>query len=274
MYRQPAILPHKTAPGGRPPAASEIARSGQLDALIALDRIGTRLRFSRDQEIFAGGERGRCWFKVVSGTVRISKLLADGRRHIAEFRFAGESFGFDCAEERGFSAEAVTDVTVLRLPRGATERLIEENPALARHLRDEMLKSLDAAQHRLFLLGRMTACERVAAFLIELSERDDARRRVDLPMSRCDIADHLGLTVETVCRVLSDFKRRRLIAAPNAHRIELVDRAALAAIAEDSIVGTADGRLTGVKAVLTVRRHKQSSQTVCQATRWIRKTLG
>ncbi|HUC11839.1 MAG TPA: helix-turn-helix domain-containing protein [Stellaceae bacterium] len=117
--------------------------------------------------------------------------------------------------------------------RAATERLIEENPALARHLREEMLKSLDAAQHRLLLLGRMSAAERVAAFLVQLAERDDARRPIDLPMARSDIADHLGLTVETVCRVLSDFKRRCLIAARNAHRIELLDRDALAAIAED-----------------------------------------
>jgi CRP-like cAMP-binding protein len=165
--------------------------------------------------------------------VRISKLRADGRRHITDFCFAGDSFGFDRPEERGFSAEAVTDATVLRLSRAATERLIEEDPAFARHLRDEMLKSLDAAQHRLFQLGRMTACERVAAFLVELSERMDAKRWVDLPMSRGDIADHLGLTVETVCRVLSDFKRRRLIAAPDAHRLELLDREALAEIAED-----------------------------------------
>ncbi|HUC11555.1 MAG TPA: helix-turn-helix domain-containing protein [Stellaceae bacterium] len=232
MYRQPAVLPHATVSGGWPHAGSEIARSGQLDALIALERIGARMRFARDQEIYAEGEPGAAWFKVVSGIVRISKLLADGRRHVAEFCFAGDSFGFERAAERGFSAEAVNEVTVLRLPFAATERLIEENPVLARHLRDEMLKSLDAAQHRLLLLGRMTACERVAAFLLALAERGDTRQ-LDLPMSRSDIADHLGLTVETVCRVLSDFKRRRLIAAPTAHRIELVDRRALAAIAED-----------------------------------------
>jgi CRP-like cAMP-binding protein len=232
MYRQPAVLPFETTLGGWGQTGSQIARSGQLEVLIGLERIGTRQRFSRDQEIYAEGEQGACWFKVVSGTVRISKLLADGRRHIVEFCFASDSFGFDGPAERGFSAEAVTDATVLRLPHAATERLIERNPAFARHLRDEMLKSLEAAQHRLFLLGRMTACERVAAFLLELSERG-AGGRVDLPMSRCDIADHLGLTVETVCRVLSDFKRRRLIAAPDAHRLELLDRAALAAIAED-----------------------------------------
>ena len=233
MYRQPAVLPHATASGGWRRAGVEIAQSGQLEVLIALERIGTRLRFARDQEIYAEGDRGGCWFKVVSGTVRIVKLLADGRRQVAEFCFAGDSFGREGAEERSFSAEAVGDATVLRLPRAATERLIEENPALARHLREEMLKSLDAAQHRLLLLGRMSAAERVAAFLVQLAERDDARRPIDLPMARSDIADHLGLTVETVCRVLSDFKRRCLIAARNAHRIELLDRDALAAIAED-----------------------------------------
>lgn len=233
MYTQHATLPLESGPRVRQQSGPDIAGSGQLDVMIALEQLGTRLRFSRDQEIYADGDRGGCWFKVVSGVVRIAKLLADGRRHIAEFCFAGDTFGFDGAEERGFSAEAVTDAMVLRLPRAATERLIEDNPLLARHLREAMLKSLDAAQHRLLLLGRMTACERVAAFLVELAERAEAGRRVDLPMSRCDIADYLGLTVETVCRVLSDFKRRRLIAAPNAHRIELVDREALCAIAED-----------------------------------------
>jgi CRP-like cAMP-binding protein len=233
MYRQPAVLPHATALGGWQKAGAEVVRSGHLEVMIGLERIGTRLRFARDQEIYAEGEPGGAWFRVVSGIVRISKLLADGRRQIAEFCFAGDSFGFERAPEHAFSAEAVTEATVVRLPFAATEQLAEENPAFARHLRDEMLKSLDAAQHRLFRLGRMTACERIADFLVDLAERDDTRRRIELPMSRYDIADHLGLTVETVCRVLSDFKRRRLIAAPNAHRIELIDRPALSAIAED-----------------------------------------
>jgi CRP/FNR family nitrogen fixation transcriptional regulator len=214
-------------------AGSELARSGWLEALIGFERIGTRLRFARDREIYAEGDRGGWWFRVVSGTVRIAKLLADGRRQIVDFCFAGDSFGLEAAELRRFSAEAVSDAIVLRLPRAATERLIEENPAVARHLRNEMLKGLEAAQHRLYLLGRMTACERVAAFLLALSEHDDTRRRVALPMCRSDIADYLGLTVETVCRVLSDFKRRRLIAASDPHRLELLDRQALAAIAED-----------------------------------------
>ena len=180
-----------------------IAQSGQLDALVALERIGSRRSFARDEEIYAEGDPSDGWYKVVSGTVRISKLLADGRRHIAEFCFGGDCFGFEYISERVFSAEAIGKVIVIRYPRRATERLIDENPLLARRLCDMTLRDLAHAQTRTLLLGRMTAPERVASFLLEMSERRDTRRVVDLPMSRNDIADYLGLTIETVCRVLS-----------------------------------------------------------------------
>src|SRR5271169_154739 len=137
------------------PSIPDIARSGQLDALIVLEAIGTRLRFSRNQEIYGQGEGGGYWYKVISGTVRISKLRTDGRRHIAEFCFSGDGFGLDNATERSFSAEAVEDVTVMRYPRAATERLTEENPAVARLLRDMTLKIFAAAQARLTILARM-----------------------------------------------------------------------------------------------------------------------
>jgi len=206
-----------------------ILQSGQLDALVALERIGSRRSFARDEEIYAEGGPSDGWYKVVSGTVRISKLLADGRRHIAEFCFSGDCFGFENASERVFSAEAVGEVIVMRYPRRATERLIDENPLLARRLCDMTLRDLAHAQTRMLLLGRMTAPERVASFLLEMSERRDTRRVVDLPMSRNDIADYLGLTIETVCRVLSAFKRAGSVAMPNPHRIELRDRRMLEA---------------------------------------------
>jgi CRP/FNR family nitrogen fixation transcriptional regulator len=175
--------------------------------LIALDRVGMRLHFSRDGEIYAQGDSERAWYKVVSGVVRISKLRADGRRHIAAFVFSGEAFGLERAGERGFSAEAVGEVVVMRYPWAATKRLIEENPAVAQYLCDMAQKSLAAMQDRLTLLGHVSACERVASFLLELFERADCEH-IELAMSRCDIGDYLGLTTETVCRALSDFKRR------------------------------------------------------------------
>jgi len=209
-----------------------VAQSGQLDALVALERIGTRLSFSRNAEIYAEVSGADSWYKVVSGTVRICKLLADGRRHIAEFCFAGDCFGVDNESERIYSAEAVDNVIVMRYGRGATEQLVDHNPAVARLLRQTMLRDLATAHGRTLLLGRMTAPERVAAFLLEMFERRDRTRVLDLPMARNDIADYLGLTIETVCRVLSALKRERAIAIPNPHRIELLDRSALEAMSE------------------------------------------
>jgi CRP-like cAMP-binding protein len=105
-----------------------IAQSGQLDPLVALERIGSRRSFARDAEIYAEANPSDCWYRVVTGAVRISKLLADGLRHIADFCFGGDCFGFDNAIERVFSAEAVGEVNVMRYPRRATERIIDENP--------------------------------------------------------------------------------------------------------------------------------------------------
>ena len=216
---------------GQPHTAGvPVAGSGQLDDLVALERLGSRRSFGRDEAIYAEGDRADCWFKIVSGTVRICKLMADGRRHIAEFFCAGDCFGLDGADERAFAAEAVSDVIVMRFNRAATERLVDERPELARRMCNMTLRNLAHAQTRLLLLGRMTAPERVASFLIELAERRDAHRAVDLPMSRNDIADYLGLTIETVCRVLSAMKRDGAIAMPHPHRIEIRDRDALEAL--------------------------------------------
>ena len=213
-------------------AAGTIAQPGLIEALIGFEAIGSRRSFARNEEIFPEGDPGDCWYKVVSGTVRLCKLLADGRRHIAEFYFSGDCFGLENMPERLFSAEAIGDVVVMRYPRRATERLIDENPRLARGLRDMTLRDLANAQIRMMMLGRMSAPERVATFLLDMFERRDADRALDLPMSRNDIADYLGLTIETVCRVMSAFKRGGMIDIPSPHRVVLRDRAALAAIGE------------------------------------------
>ncbi len=215
-------------------AAVSVARSGDLDELVTLEQLGSRRSFARDVEIYAEGDRADCWFKVVSGTVRMCKLMTDGRRHVADFFYAGDCFGLDGSGERAFAAEAVGDVVVMRFNRAATERLIDGQPELARRMCNMALRNLAHAQTRLLLLGRMTASERVASFLLELIERHDARRALDVPMSRNDIADYLGLTTETVCRVLSAMKREGVIAIPiaNPHRIEIRDREALETLVE------------------------------------------
>ena len=232
MYRQFGSSDHRNELVELSHHNVAIGQSGRLDALVALERIGTRLSFSRNCEIYAEDDDTDCWYKVVSGTVRICKLLADGRRHIAEFCFGGDCFGIDDTRRRNYSAEAVDNVIVMRFQRKATEQLIDENPAVARLFREAMLRDLATAHGRTLLLGRMTASERVACFLREMFERRDRTKTLDLPMSRNDVADYLGLTIETVCRTLSAFKREGVIAIPNAHRVELLDRETIEALAE------------------------------------------
>jgi CRP/FNR family nitrogen fixation transcriptional regulator len=232
MYRQldNAGYPYGLPGLGRESAA--FAQSGEIEALIALERIRIRLSYSRNDEIYAEGDAADCWYKVVSGTVRVCKLLADGRRHIAAFCFSGDCFGLDYMDQHPYSAEAVENAVVMRYRRNATEQLTDHYAALGRFLRDAIGRDLAEAQGRTVLLGRLTAPERVAAFLLEMFERRDRTKLLDLPMSRNDVADYLGLTVETVCRVLSSFRREGIIAISYPHRIELLDRLALEATAE------------------------------------------
>ena len=237
MYRQFGNADYRDRFAGLGHNSFTIVQSGQLDALVALERIGTRLSFSRNAEIYAEGDSSECWYKVVSGTVRVCKLLADGRRHIADFCFSGDCFGLDGTGGRPYSAEAVDDVIVMRYRRKPTEQLIDQNNALARLLREAMLRDLAHAHGHTLRLGRMTACERVATFLLEMLERRDRTKALDFSMSRNDIADYLGLTIETVCRTLSAFKRDGVIAIPNPHRIELLDRSALEGVAEPDGLG-------------------------------------
>ena len=116
MYRQVGNVGYRNGFAELGHDSVTIAQSGQLDALVALEHIGARLSFSRNDEIYAEGDGSDSWYKVVSGTVRICKLLADGRRHIAEFCFSGDCFGIDSTSERPYSAEAVDDVIRDALP--------------------------------------------------------------------------------------------------------------------------------------------------------------
>jgi len=232
MYRQFGNSGYRDGSAGRQTTMPPSHNPGQLDALVALERIGKRLSFGRNDEIYGEGDEAGCWYQVISGTIRICKLLADGRRHIAEFCLSGDCFGIDNARERIYAAEAVDDVIVMRFRRAATEELIDQNPVVARLLRDAVMRDLASAHGRTLLLGRMTAPERVAAFLLEMFERRERTKALDLPMSRIDIADYLGLTIETVCRTLSMFRRDGIIVVPNPHWIELLDRAALEEIGE------------------------------------------
>ncbi|MDO8290300.1 MAG: helix-turn-helix domain-containing protein [Parvibaculum sp.] len=197
------------------------------DEFAVLDDAGTRLSFCRNETIFEEGENAKYCYRLVSGSVRLCKFLLDGRRQIADFFLADDLFGFADIDTHAFSAEAVTDVVLLRYPRARVEMLIDVDVHLRRKLIQLTHERLNTTQMHLVMLGRHTVKERIALFLIRIAERlgldADVGGEIDLPMSRLDIADYLGLTIETVCRAISDLKRAGVIAVPNTHRIVLQD---------------------------------------------------
>ena len=193
----------------------------------ALGLTGTRLRFERDAEIYAEGEDADCFYEVVSGVVRTSKLLADGRRQIGAFLLPGDIFGFEAGAEHRFAAEAVTDCTVVMHRRRGVEALAARDAGLAQRLFAHTVRSLGRTQEHMLLLGRKNAAEKLAAFLLDMAERVPAGDGIDLPMTRYDIADYLGLTIETVSRTLSQLERQSAISLPSTRHIVLKNRAAL-----------------------------------------------
>jgi len=171
--------------------------------------------FSAGSEIYAQGEKAGTFYQVEFGAVRVYRLLADGRRQISAFHLAGEIFGFEADTTHHFFAEAInaTAVRTFRVAAGAD---------MSRQLLPLALKGLTRAQEHLLVLGRQNAIERVAAFLVDLAERQDGLRQVELPMSRVDIGDYLGLTIETVSRVFTKLKEKGVIRLINLRCVEIV----------------------------------------------------
>jgi CRP/FNR family transcriptional regulator, nitrogen fixation regulation protein len=188
------------------------------DPLDLLEQFGVTISVPRDREIHGQGDQAAWCYRVISGCVRVVNLMEDGRRQISEFLMPGDTLGFDAFETYDFAAEAVSNVVLRRYPRRMVDALVERNIALAGRIRDVISTSLRMAHAQLVLLGRKTASERIATFLLEMVERlPQARANVlDLPMSRTDMADHLGLTIETVCRVLAHLRREGTISINRA----------------------------------------------------------
>lgn len=194
-----------------------------VNELSALSKLGIVTRYTRGETIFSQGDEAKFSYKVVSGAVRHSKFLMNGRRQIADFSLPDEFFGFNSDDEYSLTAEALSDVVVVRYSRARVDRLSEEMPDVRRQLTTNLRRDLLQAQDHLVMLGRQSARERVASFVVALAARTGAKNgdTVDLPMGRQDIADYLGLTIETVCRAITDLKQSGIISVPNRHQIAL-----------------------------------------------------
>ena len=192
----------------------------------SIELMGVAMSFARNAEIYGEGEPSDYLYKVVSGAVRTSKVLSDGRRQIGAFYFPGDTFGLETGDEHAFSAEAISDCKVLVIKRSAVVGLAARDNEVARQLWDLTSRELRRVQDHILLLIK-TAEERVVSFLLEMAARRPGVNAVELPMSRQDIADYLGLTIETVSRTLTNLENAAAIELPSSRRIVLRNRSAL-----------------------------------------------
>jgi CRP/FNR family transcriptional regulator, nitrogen fixation regulation protein len=211
---------------------SQTMRAPVRPALASHDLVGTMelmgapMSFSRNAEIYGENEPADYLYKVISGTVRTYRILNDGRRQIGAFYLPGDIFGLEVGADHHFSAEAISDARVLVIKRSALVGLANRDGDVARQLWSFTARELRHAQDHVLLLIK-SAQQRVASFLLEMAERLVDAEAVELPMSRQDIADYLGLTIETISRTLTQLELEAAIALPTSRRIVLRNRNAL-----------------------------------------------
>ncbi|CAN7367639.1 helix-turn-helix domain-containing protein [Phenylobacterium sp. LjRoot219] len=169
-----------------------------------MERLGVKMNYAKDEEIFAQDEDADLVHLLVSGAVRTTRLLSDGRRQVGCFYYPGDLIGLETHAIHRFSAEAICPSTVMVVRRSAL-RAFAGDGHLDRAIWEAARRELERTQEHLLVLGRKTACEKVASFLMGLAQREPAER-VQMPMSRQDMADYLGLTIETVSRMLTQLQ--------------------------------------------------------------------
>lgn len=180
---------------------------------------GTRMHFERDAEIFGEDEPAEYIYCVVSGAVRTMRFSNDGRRQILGFHLPGDIFGIELGDQHSLTAEALSSTDVVMVRRSLLEKAAAEDPRASRCWLEHASKTLKAARDHALILGRKGAAEWVAAFLLEISRKLMNGCELDLPMSRADIADYLGLTIETVSRSFTEMERQRAIGLPRSRHI-------------------------------------------------------
>lgn len=200
------------------------------DELAELEQMAQMARYAPRETMFLQGEDANCVYSITCGVARLYKLLQDGRRQIVGFALPGDFLGLAMNERYGFSADAIEPVTACRFQRGNYSRLIDSKPHLLRRLHDFASHELTLAQDQMTLLGRRTAEERVVSFLLSMRERwaklaAKPSVTVRLPMSRQDIADFLGLTIETVSRTFTKLaKEKAIVIVPDGVRLMDLER--------------------------------------------------
>ena len=205
----------------------------ELEGLVG---IGITIQAIPGQTIVLEGDPCSHCFRVLTGAVRLYKGTLDGRRQLIDFLVADDCFGVLGAHYT-YSVEAITHTTLSKTPRATVAAAVRERPAFAERLIELAAAELARAHEHMLLLGRKNAQEKVASLLLELARRsgaDETRPSFRLPISRQEMADHIGLTIETVSRTITRLKDEGLIALPTPHEIVLLRPEELAILAEGS----------------------------------------
>ena len=190
---------------------------GALDKtdLLEFERIGRSVHLAPHEALFTAGQSADSVYNLTAGVVRLYKLLPDGRRQIIGFGLPGDFIGAGPSDRYSFSVDAIEAISACRVSRVGFERFSARSPHLLLRINEFAARELRLAQDQMLLLGRRTAEEKVASFLTgwrdRLARLGEDRQTIRLPMSRQDIADFLGLTIETVSRTLTRFEREKML---------------------------------------------------------------
>ena len=190
--------------------------------------VATEFGYRKDEEIYGEDEPAEYVYQVIRGAVRTYKLLSDGRRQIGAFHLPGDVFGLESGAAHRLAAEAILDTTLRLVKRRSLEQSAQNDVRVARDLWSITSGELQHAENHMLLLGRKTAMERVATFLLEMDRRLARTGMIALPMCRRDIGDYLGLTLETVSRALSELQQQGVLGLSGARQIVLRNREHLA----------------------------------------------
>ncbi|WP_421937507.1 helix-turn-helix domain-containing protein [Phenylobacterium sp.] len=195
----------------------------------AFERHGVRMTYERNAEIYAQDDAVELLYRVVSGVVRTSRVTADGRRQVGDFYYPGDLFGLEPGPDHRFGAEALDDCEILVVRRSAV-RAAAGDAELDRAILEAQRVEMERLQDHVVMLGRKSARERVASFLMSIAERGD-NDHADLAMGRQDMADYLGLTIETVSRMLTQLQGEAIVEFPSSRHFQIRKRTALEALA-------------------------------------------
>lgn len=199
-----------------------------------LNAIAVRTNVGAGETLFLEGDAADHIYVVIDGCIKIYKMLPDGRRQITGFLYQSDMVGLAFRQRYAFSADAVSNTLLCRFPREGLEKLLDEFPEMERRLLSISSNELASAQDQMLLLGQKTAAEKVATFLWLLSRRAELKgadpHKILLPMMRSDIGDYLGLTIETVSRTMTQFRKRGLISFTSSSLFQIEDPAGLAEV--------------------------------------------